>query len=173
MIFVQEPSGALVENLIAVAANATIGPIRLGQTFSETVRLLGNPHRLGFHYDDMFDGTLVYGPAEIFVQIIDNNVSSYLVQLHLFKRSRGRHLRVGNHVSFDRPKRSELGYERVQKTMLDAGISFKLNSPEKIKNGMHPLMQFNDNVRFYFLPFGPRGSLQLGYIELADYTKDL
>jgi hypothetical protein len=159
-----------LDDLLAIAARAAIGPLHIGQSFSETLRILGTPEYLRFPYDDMFDGTLSYGPAEIFVRIIDNNVSSYLIQLHLFRRSAGRHLQIGNGVSILRPTRFELSYDRVRDAVVNAGISFETNSLQDRENGMHPLMQFNDAVRFYFLRFGRQGSLQLSYIEVGDFS---
>jgi hypothetical protein len=162
-----------LDDLLPIISQAAIGPIRVGQTFSETLRILGNPDYLDFRYDDMFDGTLSYGPAEIFVRINGDNVSSYLIQLRLFKRTTGRHLRLNKDVSIKRPKRSELSYDRVRDTMIDSGISFKTNSLENVERGMHQFLQFNDKVRFYFLRLGRKASLQLNYIELCDFHGDL
>jgi hypothetical protein len=161
-----------LDDLLAIVTQASIGPIRVGQTFSETLRILGNPDYLDFRYDDIFDGTLSYGPAEIFVRIIGDNVSS-LIQLRLFKRTSGRHLRLNKDISVKRPKRSELSYDRVRDTMIDAGNSFKTNSSENVERGMHQFLQFNDNVRFYFPRLGREGNLQLSYIELCDFHGDL
>lgn len=155
-------------NLVEIAAHATIGPIRVGQTFSETLRILGNPSHLDFRYD-MFDGTLLYGPAEIFFRINGKNVSSYLVQLHLFRVTTRRRLRINKDISFERPERSELSYEHLQQAMHDARVEYKTNSPERVEEGMYPLMEFDKKVRFYFLPFGRGGSLRLSYIELGDF----
>lgn len=158
-----------MEDLLAIAKDAAIGPLHVGQTFSETLRIFGNPDHLRFPYDEMFDGTLSYGPAEIFFRISDNNVFSYLIQLHFFKRSTGRQLRMSKKFSILRPPRSTLSYDRVRDVMADAGVSFKTNSPVDLENGMHPMMQFNDKVRFYFLRLGHRGGLKLSYIELGDF----
>jgi hypothetical protein len=158
-----------MDDLLAIAAQAAIGPLRVGQSFSETLRILGTPQHLSFPYDEMFDGTLSYGPADIFVRIIDNNVSSYLIQLHLFRRSTGPYLHISDRISILRPTRFELSYDRVRDALVDARISFKTNSLQDREMGMHPLMQFNDAVRFYFLPFGRQKGLQLSYIELGDF----
>jgi hypothetical protein len=158
-----------LDDLLAIAAQAAIGPLRVGQTFGETLRILGSPEHLRFPYGDTFDGTLIYGPAEVFVRIIDNNVSSYLIQLHLFRGSTRRHLQISDGISILRPRRFELSYDRVRDAVVEAGISFETNSLQDREEGMHPLMQFNNAVRFYFLRFGRHGSLQLSYIELGDF----
>jgi hypothetical protein len=56
--------------------------------------------------------------------------------------------------------------------MIDAGNSFKTNSPENVERSMHQFLQFNDNIRFYFPRLGREGSLQLSYIELCDFHGD-
>ncbi|MEJ6849032.1 hypothetical protein [Sinorhizobium fredii] len=157
-------------DLTTIATKATIGPIRVGQTFSETLRLLGNPNHLNFPHEDMFDGILVYGPVEIFVRTSAENVTSYLVQLHLFKGTTRRHLRISKDISFERPEELELSYERIQRIMREADVQFRTNSAEEAV--MHSMMEFNEKVRFYFLPFGRNGSLRLSYIELAHYQAD-
>jgi hypothetical protein len=156
-------------NLMEIAAQAKIGPARVGQTFSETLRILGQPSHLDFRYDDMFDGTLRYGPLEIFFRINGENVSSYLVQLHLFRKTTGRNLRINKEISFERPEKADLSYDRVQQSMQDTHVQYKTNTADRVKEGMHPFMEFDEKVRFYFLGFGRGGALQLSYIELGDF----
>jgi hypothetical protein len=159
----------MLKDLLAIAAQASIGPLRVGQTLSETLRILGSPNHLSFPYDDMFDGWLTYGPADVFVRIVDNNVRSYLIQLHMFKHSMSRNRRISSEVTVRRPRSADLSYERVRGAVADAGLTFKANSAQDIENGMHPLMQFGHGVRFYFLRFGGQ-DLQLNYVELGNFS---
>lgn len=157
-----------MNDLITIATEATIGPLRVGQTFSETLRILGNPEHLSFK-NDMFDGRLIYGPVEVYVRINNDNVSSYLIQILLYKQ-KGRRLRINNEIAILRPKRSKLAYGHVRKAFVDAGVSFEKNSPAAVESGMYPLMQFSNNVRFYFSLRGRDQDLHLSYIELGNFV---
>lgn len=160
--------GVPLSFLLTVAAQVAIGPVRVGQSFSEIVRLLGRPSNLHFPQDEMFDGILSFGPLEIYVQIVDDNVRSYLVQLHLFKSGGRRTFRIGSNIQIERPQKKELVYNSVYQELIQAGVPFRTNSDEQRNEGMHRFLQIGDGVRFYFASFG-RKEETLTYIELGQY----